>query len=60
MAITQALLSCAILDFPCKYLGIPLSLKKLAKDKIQLIIDQIANQLPGWKVALMTRVGRWI
>jgi hypothetical protein len=60
MAITQALLSCAILDFPCKYLDIPLSLKKLAKDKVHPIIDQIANQLPGWKAALMTRVGRWI
>ena len=41
-------------DFPCKYLGLPLSLKK----QVQPIIDRTADQLPGWKADLMTRAGR--
>jgi hypothetical protein len=42
-------------DFPCKYLGLPLSLRKLSRDSIQPIIDSIADQLPGWKADLITR-----
>jgi hypothetical protein len=52
----QNLLPCAISE--CKYLGLPLSLKKLTKGQIQPIIDRIADQLPGWKADLMTRAGR--
>ena len=54
----QNLLPCAVSEFPYKYLGLPLSLKKLTKGQIQLIIDKIADQLPGWKADLMTRAGR--
>ena len=54
----QNLLPCAVSEFPCKYLGLPLSLKKLTKGQIQPIIDKIADQLPGWKADLMTRAGR--
>jgi hypothetical protein len=39
---------------------LPLSLKKLAKEQIQPIIDHIADQLPWWKADLMTKVGRKI
>jgi len=53
LAAVQNLLPCALTDFPCKYLGLPLSLKKLTKDQIQPIIDRIADQLPGWKADLM-------
>uniref|UniRef100_A0A0A8XXX1 Uncharacterized protein n=1 Tax=Arundo donax TaxID=35708 RepID=A0A0A8XXX1_ARUDO len=56
--ILQQLLPCEISVFPCRYLGLPLSLKKLTKAQIQPIIDQIADQLPGWKADLMTRAGR--
>ena len=58
MAIIQSLLPCEIMNFPCKYLGLPLSLKKLTKEQFQPIIDRIADQLPGWKADLMTRTGR--
>jgi len=54
----QNLLPCAVSEFPCNYLGLPLSLKKLTKGQIQPIIDKIADQLPGWKADLMTRAGR--
>jgi hypothetical protein len=60
MSLVQELLPCALMDFPCKYLGLPLSLKKLTKEHIQPIIDKIADQLPGWKGDLMTRAGRRI
>ncbi|WVZ58922.1 hypothetical protein U9M48_009140 [Paspalum notatum var. saurae] len=56
----QENLPCLMEDFPCKYLGIPLSLKKLSKAQIQILIDKIADQLPGWKAELMTRAGRVI
>jgi hypothetical protein len=54
----QDLLPCGISTFPCKYLGLPLSLKNLTKDQVQPIVDRIADQLPGWKADLMTRAGR--
>jgi exonuclease III len=58
LAIIHNLLPCEVLNFPCKYLGLPLSIKKLTKEQFQPIIDRIADQLPGWKADLMTRAGR--
>ena len=54
----QNMLPCAVSEFPCKYLGLPLSLKKLTKGQIQPVIDKIADQLSGWKADLMTKAGR--
>ena len=34
LAAVQNLLLCALTDFPCKYLGLPQSLKKLTKEQI--------------------------
>jgi hypothetical protein len=51
-------LPCDLSSFPCKYLGLPLSLKKLSKNQVQPIIDRVADQLSGWKADLMTRAGR--
>jgi hypothetical protein len=31
-AVVQQLLPCDLLDFPCRYLGLPLSLKRLTKE----------------------------
>ena len=58
MSLIQSLLPCEILEFPCKYLGLPLSIRKLTKEQLQPVIDRIADQLPGWKADLMTRAGR--
>lgn len=58
--IIQANLPCQMMDFPCTYLGLPLSLHKLTKAQIQPIIDKIADQLPGWKADLLTKEGRRI
>ena len=39
----QEHLPCQLLEFPCKYLGVPLSLHKLTRAQIQPIIDRIAD-----------------
>jgi hypothetical protein len=36
-------------DFPCVYLGLPLSLKMLTRDQLQSVIDKIDDRIPGWK-----------
>jgi hypothetical protein len=56
--LVQGLLPWDILVFPCRYLGLPLSLKNLTKDQLQSFVDRIADQLPGWKADLMKRAGR--
>jgi hypothetical protein len=54
----QSLLPCIVASFPCKYLGLPLSLHKLNKQQFQPFVDKIADQLPNWKADLMTRARR--
>jgi hypothetical protein len=51
-------LPCVLSDFSCKYLGLPLALKKLKKEHIQSIIDRMVDQLLGWKADLLTKAGR--
>jgi hypothetical protein len=58
LTVLQNLLPCALAEFPCRYLGLPLSLRKLTNAQVQPIIDRIADQLPGWKADLMTHAGR--
>ena len=57
-AFLQDHLPCQLLDFPCKYLGVPLSLRKFNKQQLQPIIDRIADMLPCWKAELLTRASR--
>ena len=60
LATVQSQLQCGVAEFPCKYLGLPLTLKKLTKEQVQPIIDRIADQLPGWKAEPMTKAGRMV
>jgi hypothetical protein len=57
IANVQNLLPCALANFPCKYLGLPLSLKILTKEQVQPYIERIADQLQGWKANLMAKAG---
>jgi hypothetical protein len=50
-------LPCRLDEFPVKYLGLPLSLKKLTKSQLQPLIDRLVD-LPKWKADLMTRAER--
>lgn len=54
----QEVLPCNVIQFPCKYLGLPLSVKKLSKNDLLSLIDKIAAYLPGWKAMLMHPAGR--
>ena len=54
MAFIQDHLPCELLDFPCKYLRVPLSLRKLTKAQLQPFIDSIAAGA-GWKADLLTK-----
>lgn len=51
------MLPCNLESFPCKYLGLPLAVRKLSKnDFLGLIV--IADKLPGWKATLLQPAGR--
>jgi hypothetical protein len=56
----SALLPCDIKKFPCTYLGIPLSIRKLANSDLLPLVDKVADKLPGWKANLFSRAGRLV
>ena len=58
LEVVSRAMPCEVIDFPCKYLGLPLSIRKLTKADLQPIVDKIADMLPGWKAALMSTAGR--
>jgi hypothetical protein len=58
VTIVQQVFSCVVMTFPCKYIGIPLSLTRLRRVDEQLLVDAIAARIPTWKLGLLTNVGR--
>jgi hypothetical protein len=60
LALTANVLSCSIKEFPCTYLGLPLSVRKPTKEMLMPLVDKIADYLPGWKASLMNRAGRLV
>jgi hypothetical protein len=58
MTILQGILHCNIANFPCKYLGLPLSVNRLPKTEWLVVIDKIADQLPTRKTTLIHPAGR--
>jgi hypothetical protein len=60
MATTSEILSCSIKEFPCKYLGLPLTIGKPTKDVLLPIVDKVADYLPGWKASLLNKAGRLV
>ena len=57
LLLTSEILSCPVKDFPCTYLGLPLSLRKPTKTEFLPLIDKDADHLPGWKASLLNRAG---
>jgi hypothetical protein len=41
-------LGCPVLQFPCKYLGMPLSDRRLRKNDLQPALDKLRNKIRGW------------
>jgi hypothetical protein len=54
VAQVQELLSCKLVHFPCRYLGVPLSVYALKKSGMQPLVDTVADRLPTWKARLMS------
>jgi mannosylglycoprotein endo-beta-mannosidase len=54
----SASIDCPIRQLPCTYLGLPLSLKKLRKEDLQLVLEKLARKLAFWKAKLLTKDGR--
>lgn len=49
---------CAVQNFPCKYLGLPLHFRQLRRVDYQPLLDKMAHRLPSWKGKFLNRVGR--
>jgi hypothetical protein len=54
----QQVFPCNLTQFPYKYLGLPLAVRKLPKTVFYTLIDAIAERLPSWKASLIHLVGR--
>jgi hypothetical protein len=55
--VVQTTILYTVVNFPCRYLGLPLSVRKLSKNDFMLLIDKITDYLPRWKAALMHPAG---
>ena len=55
-------LTCSVSKFPCTYLGLPISDKKLRKADLLSWVERIGDKLPGWKANMMNMSGRatWV
>lgn len=48
-------LDCPVTTFPIKYLGLPLSLRKVPASQLLPLIDKLLCKLATWKAALLSR-----
>ena len=60
LTLLSDLLFCEIKNFPCTYLGIPLTIHKPRKTELMPLIDKVADNLPKWKASLLNRAGRLV
>ncbi|WVZ88443.1 hypothetical protein U9M48_034964 [Paspalum notatum var. saurae] len=49
---------CQVKDFPCKYLGLPLSCGALRRVDFQPVLDKLAAKLSAWKGKLVDKARR--
>ena len=54
------LMECQLAPFPVKYLGIPLSTRRLTAVSFQPLLDRLADKLPTWRASMMLRAGRLV
>jgi hypothetical protein len=62
MDLVSQTLPCTTAEFPCTYLGLPISDKRFRKAELMVWVDKIGNKLPGWQASLMNMAGRttWV
>ncbi|KAE8798457.1 Serine/threonine-protein kinase CTR1 [Hordeum vulgare] len=53
-------LHCRLSNFPCKYLGIPLAIRKLSRAHWQPLLDEVRKLIPAWQRGIIQRPGRLI
>jgi len=58
MTLVRYTLSCKIENFPCRYLGIALSMYKLKRLDEQRLVDSVASRIPQWKGRLLNMAGK--
>lgn len=58
LQLIAAELGCQVMGWPCRYLGLPLGLRKISAAQLQYLIDRMADRLPAWQVRLLFRAGR--
>jgi hypothetical protein len=58
--LAHQILGCEVASFPFKYLGLPLSLRKLTAAQLQPLVDSAASRLPLCSTKLLNRRGRTI
>lgn len=56
----EELLGCTMGTYPCKYLGLPLTIRKQSAAQLAGLVDQLAGNLPRWKAANMPKSERLI
>lgn len=54
----STILGCAIGTFPCRNLGLLLSLRKLTAAQLHDLVNQVANKLPSWRRAALPKSSR--
>jgi len=59
IARVRDILSCRIEDLPCRYLGAPLSVRRLKTSDEQALIDKIAARIPKWKGNMLNVAWEW-
>ncbi|WVZ67945.1 hypothetical protein U9M48_016957 [Paspalum notatum var. saurae] len=55
-----AILGCRLSTFPCTYLGVPLSIKRVCRSNEQVLVDKVAARIPKWKGSLLNLAGRTV
>ncbi|WVZ61528.1 hypothetical protein U9M48_011389 [Paspalum notatum var. saurae] len=60
LTLVQEALGCQVALFPCNYLGVPLSCKKLTRASEQALVDKVAFRIPKWKGNLLNLAGRTV
>jgi hypothetical protein len=58
ISLVRSILSYTVTEFPCTYLEVPLSIKRLPKAALQPLVDKVTRRLPPWQRRLLNRSGR--
>lgn len=58
--LARTILGCAVASFPFKYLGLPMSIRRITAAQLQPIVESAASRLQPWSARLLNRGGRTI